>query len=81
MFVHDSYLDDISDDYIRSLHRDMHADEGLPPCQCAICRAPETIYDRCFAQGHVEEIVYEDETGIDWRCTVCGAEGWDEVDA
>lgn len=29
---------------------------------------------------HTEEITYEDDELIQWRCTNCGAEGWEDKD-
>lgn len=36
--------------------------------------------DDCEALGHDDETVFEDETGYNWRCNRCGAEGWEDYD-
>jgi hypothetical protein len=33
--------------------------------------------DECSIYVHDEEIVWEDEDTVEWRCRNCGAEGWD----
>lgn len=36
--------------------------------------------DLCYSMGHDTETTFIDETGYDWRCLRCGAEGWEDIE-
>lgn len=45
--------------------------------RCGYRRVVGVLDDDCSIYVHDEEIVWEDEDTVEWRCRNCGAEGWD----